>query len=43
LPVNGGGGSGRSAPVFPSIYVGIGAALGAGIVAYAVRRRFASQ
>jgi hypothetical protein len=43
LPVNGGGGSGRSAPVFPSIYVGIGAALGAGIVAYAVRRRFTSQ
>ena len=31
------------APVFPSIYVGIGAALGAGIVAYAVRRRLASR
>ena len=34
---------GGSAPVFPSIYVGIGAALGAGILAYAVRRRLARQ
>ena len=32
-----------SAPVFPNIYVGIAAALGAGIVAYAVRRRLAAR
>jgi len=38
-----GGGGGHSAPVFPSIYIGIGAALGAGIVAYAVRRRLAAR
>ena len=35
-------GGGQSAPVFPSIYIGIAAALGAGIVAYFVRRRLAS-
>jgi uncharacterized delta-60 repeat protein len=35
-------GGGHSAPVFPNIYIGIGAALGAGIVAYAVRRRLAT-
>ena len=40
-PVSSGGA--HSAPVFPSIYVGIGAALGAGIVAYAVRRRLAAR
>ena len=39
----GGGGAATSAPVFPSIYVGIGAALGAGIVAYAARRRLTRQ
>jgi len=33
----------HSAPVFPNIYIGIGAALGAGIVAYAVRRRLAAR
>ena len=36
-------GGGHSAPVFPNIYVGIGAALGAGIVAYALRRRLAAH
>ena len=40
---SGSGGGGHSAPVFPSLYVGIGAALGAGIVAYAVRRRLATR
>ena len=39
----GGGEVGRSAPAFPSIYVGIGAALGAGVAAYAVRRRLAAR
>jgi len=33
----------HSAPVFPNLYIGIGAALGAGIVAYAVRRRLATK
>jgi hypothetical protein len=33
------GGGGGSVPVFPSIYIGIGAALGAGILAYFARRR----
>ncbi len=37
------GGGAHSAPVFPNIYVGIGAALGAGIVAYFVRRRLIAQ
>lgn len=32
-------GSGRGVPVFPNIYIGIGAALGAGIVAFFARRR----
>lgn len=36
-------GGAHSAPVFPSIYIGIGAALGAGIVAYFVRRRLIAQ
>ena len=36
-------GGGHSAPVFPNIYIGIGAALGAGMVAYAVRRRLATR
>ena len=36
-------GGGHSAPAFPNIYVGIGAALGAGMVAYAVRRRLATR
>lgn len=40
---SGGSGGAHSAPVFPSIYIGIGAALGAGIVAYMVRRRLISQ
>ena len=38
-----GGGGGHSAPVFPSIYIGIGAALGAGILAYSVRRRMGNK
>jgi Leucine-rich repeat (LRR) protein/murein DD-endopeptidase MepM/ murein hydrolase activator NlpD len=36
-------GGGHSAPVFPNIYIGIGAALGAGMVAYFVRRRLATK
>ena len=40
-PYGPGGGGASSAPAFPSIYVGIGAALGAGIMAYFVRRRLA--
>ena len=36
-----GGGSTSHAPAFPSMYIGIGAALGAGILAYLVRRRLA--
>ena len=38
-----GGSGGHSAPVFPSIYIGIGAALGAGIAAYFVRRRLTAR
>jgi uncharacterized repeat protein (TIGR01451 family) len=34
-------GSGRGVPAFPNIYVGIGAALGVGILAFLVRRRMA--
>jgi len=37
------GAGGGGAPVFPSIYVGIAAALGAGIIAYFIHRRMASQ
>jgi len=37
------GGGTRHAPAFPSLYLGIGAALGAKIVAYAVRRRLATS
>jgi hypothetical protein len=37
----GGGGGTTSAPVFPNVYIGIGAALGAGILAYLARRRLA--
>ncbi len=40
-PAPSGGATG--APVFPSIYIGIAAALGAGILAYFVRRRWARQ
>jgi hypothetical protein len=36
---SGPGGGGHSAPVFPSIYIGIGAALGAGILAYILGRK----
>jgi hypothetical protein len=35
------GGGTRSAPAFPSIYIGIGTAMGAGILAYLLRRRLA--
>lgn len=38
-PVGGGGGGGASVPVFPSVYIGIGAAFGAAGVAYMLRRR----
>jgi hypothetical protein len=38
-----GGGGSHSAPVFPSIYFGIGAALGAGMLAYLVSRRLAAR
>jgi hypothetical protein len=37
------GGPARRAPAFPSIYLGIGAALGAAIVAYLVRRRLTNH
>jgi hypothetical protein len=40
FPPAGGGGSG--VPVFPSIYIGVGAALGAGVLAYFLRRRLAA-
>ena len=40
-PSPSGGGGGHSAPVVPSVWIGIGAALGAGVVAYALRRRLA--
>jgi hypothetical protein len=36
-------GGSRGVPVFPSIYVGIVAALGAGILAYLVRRRLTAH
>jgi hypothetical protein len=36
-------GGGGSVPVFPSLYIGIAAALGAGILAYFVRRRLTVQ
>jgi hypothetical protein len=42
-PSGGGGGLGVGVPVFPSIYIGIAAAVGAGIVAYFVRRRLVRQ
>jgi hypothetical protein len=32
-------GGGTGVPVFPSVYVGIGAALGAGMLAYLIRKR----
>jgi hypothetical protein len=35
------GGGTRHAPAFPDVYIGIGAALGAGILAYFARRRLA--
>lgn len=38
-----GGGGAAGVPVFPSVYVGIGAALGAGILAFFVRRRVIHQ
>jgi len=40
-PPGPGGGGTTSAPVFPNVYIGIGAALGAGILAYFARRRLA--
>lgn len=36
------GGGGHSAPAYPSIYIGIGAAIAAGILAYFVRRKLAA-
>jgi len=36
----GGGGGGNGVPVFPSVYIGIVAAIGAAGVAYLLRRRF---
>jgi hypothetical protein len=36
---SGGGGGATGVPVFPNIYIGIAAALGAGVLAYFVRRR----
>jgi hypothetical protein len=38
-PPGNSGGDPTSLPVFPNVYIGIGAALGAGIVAYLLRRR----
>jgi hypothetical protein len=38
-----GGGGATSAPVFPSIYIGIAAAMGAGILAYFMHRRLATR
>jgi hypothetical protein len=35
-----GDGGAAGVPVFPNIYIGIGAALGAGALAYMLRRRF---
>jgi hypothetical protein len=37
------GGGGVGVPVFPSVYIGIAAALGAGVLAYFVRRRLIQQ
>ena len=42
-PLGGGGAGGVGIPVFPSIYIGIAAALGAGVLAYFVRRRLVIQ
>jgi hypothetical protein len=42
IPLGGGGGGG-GVPVFPSIYIGIAAALGAGILAYFIRRKLISR
>jgi hypothetical protein len=39
----GGGGGAASVPVFPNIYVGIAAALAAGVIAYFLRRRLVRQ
>jgi len=38
-----GGGGGVSVPAFPNIYIGIAAALAAGLLAYFVRRRLVKQ
>jgi hypothetical protein len=37
------GGGGHSAPAFPSIYIGIAAAMGAGALAYLISRRLAGR
>jgi len=37
------GGGARGVPSFPSVYIGIGAALAAGVIAYFVRRRLLDQ
>jgi len=44
-PFGGGGspGGGGAVPVFPNIYIGIAAALGAGVIAYFLRRRLTRQ
>lgn len=42
-PGGGGGGGAAGVPVFPNVYIGIGAAVGAGIIAFFVRRRFVRQ
>jgi len=42
-PSGPGGGGTRHAPVFPNMYFGIAAAMGAGVAAYAVRRRLAAR
>ena len=42
-PPEGGGGGAAGVPVFPNIYVGMAAAVGAGIVAYFVRKRLINQ
>jgi len=41
-PPSGGGGA-LGVPVFPSVYIGIAAALGAGVLAYFLRRRLVQQ
>lgn len=46
IPLGSGGGGGTGfagVPVFPNVYIGIGAVLGAGILAYFVRRRLTYQ